>query len=174
MTILFNAGLSNTWANRVAAAALGAVLLASPGLAIAQAAPAAPAAPTATAAPAAKTAPSRMAPGAAIETRITALHSQLEITAAQESSWNAFAQVMRDNAKNTGALIVAREKKAKTMTAAEDVHAYQAIAQAHADDLAKLATAFDTLYATMSDAQKKNADHVFSRRPARATPPKAG
>ena len=56
------------------------------------------------------------------------------------------------------------------MTAPEDVHAYQAIAQAHADDLAKLATAFDSLYAAMSDAQKKNADQVFARRPTRQKP----
>ncbi len=167
MTILSNARTNSILA--AAAVVLGAVFLLQPTLATAQSAPASQAT-----SPAANPAPPTAAPATAVETRIKSLHDQLKITAAEAPQWNAFAQTMRDDAKTTGALIVDRERKAKTMTAPEDLHAYQAIAQAHAQGLAELSKSFDALYAVMSDAQKKNADRVFSRRPQRPVRAKAG
>jgi len=146
-----------------AAAMLGAVLFMLPAAALAQAAPPPPPA-------AAKAAP---APDR-IEARIKALHQQLGITAAQEPQWQAVADVMRDNAKSTGALIAQREANAKSMTAIDDLNAYAAIADAHAAGVKKLIPAFTALYATMSDAQKKNADAVFSHRPSHPHPKKPG
>ncbi len=143
-----------------AAAMLGAVLFMLPSAALAQAAP--PPAPAAKAMPA----PDR------VEARIKSLHKQLGITAAQESQWQAVAYAMRDNAKATGALIQQREANAKTMTAIDDLNAYAAIADAHAAGVKKLIPAFSALYATMSDAQKKNADAVFSHRPGPPHPKK--
>jgi hypothetical protein len=55
------------------------------------------------------------------------------------------------------------------MTAIEDVKSYAAIAEAHADGLKKFAPVFEALYASMSDAQKKNADTLFSSRDPMAT-----
>jgi periplasmic protein CpxP/Spy len=114
------------------------------------------------------------APANAVEQRIKSLHDQLQITADQEPQWNAVAEAMRDSAKATGALIAARAKKAKSMTAIEDLHSYRAIAKAHLDGIEKLSAAFEKLYAAMPDGQKKNADAVFSRRPTRPTAQKSG
>jgi periplasmic protein CpxP/Spy len=166
--------LSATRAAAIAALAIfaGATVAAQPLPAVAadlQLAQAATPAPKVSA-PAAK-------PAAAdpVETRIKSLHDQLKITAAEEPQWNAVAQSMRDNAKNTGALIAARTKKAKTMSAIDDLHSYRAILQAHLDGIDKLTTAFETLYSAMPDTQKKLADTVFARRPSRpAAAPKNG
>ena len=97
-----------------------------------------------------------------VEARIKSLHDRLKITAAQETQWAAVADAMRDNARTMDAAIQQRET-AKAMTAVDDLKAYQAIADAHAQGLQKLIPAFDALYASMSDDQKKNADAVFSR-----------
>jgi periplasmic protein CpxP/Spy len=145
-----------------AIAILAGVAMFVPGRAAAQAAPSAA---SAGAAPAAKPAAADV-----VEARIKSLHDQLKITAAEEPQWNAVAQAMRDSAKNTGALIAARAKKAKSMTAIDDLHSYRAILQAHLDSIDKLTNAFEGLYAAMPEAQKKIADAVFSRRPSRAKP----
>ena len=105
-----------------------------------------------------------------VESRITSLHAQLKITDAQEPQWNAFAQVMRDNAKTIDALVQARVQNAKSMTAIDDLRAYQGIADAHAEGLKKLIPAFEALYASMSDEQKKNADAVFGQMQRRQPP----
>jgi protein CpxP len=107
-----------------------------------------------------------------VEARITSLHAQLKITAAQEPQWNVFTQVMRDNAKTMDDLIRSRVQNAKTMTAVDDLRAYQGIADAHAEGLKKLIPAFEVLYASMSDEQKKNADAVFGRMQPRQPPTK--
>jgi periplasmic protein CpxP/Spy len=96
-----------------------------------------------------------------VETRITELHTKLMITPEQEESWNGVAQVMRDNAKTMEELIKARTEKAGTMSAVDDLKSYAEIADAHADGLKKFIPAFEPLYASMSDAQKKNADTLF-------------
>ncbi len=128
---------------------------------------AAPAPPNAPPPSMSKTAPDR------IEARIKSLHEQLKITPAQESQWAAVAQAMRDSAHQMQTLIQQRAQNVKTMTAIDDLHSYQAIAQAHLEGLNKLVPAFETLYASMSDAQKKNADSVFQHKP-RGAPKKSG
>ena len=163
--------LSATRAAAIAAITIfvGAALSAQPSVAanlqLAQAATPAPSAK----APAAKPAAAVADP---VEARIKSLHDQLKITAAEEAQWNPVAQAMRDNAKATGALITDRTKKAKTLTAIDDLHSYRAILQAHLDGIDKLTTAFQALYSAMPDAQKKIADTVFARRPSRPQPPK--
>jgi hypothetical protein len=144
-----------------AATILGAVLFILPADAVAQASP-----PTA---PAAKSAPANH-----VEARIGSLHDALRITSAQEPQWQAVAEVMRDNAKTTGALIKERVAKAKTMTAVDDLHSYEAIADAHAAGLKTLTATFETLYASLSDAQKKSADAEFRRRAPRSPQKKSG
>ena len=149
-----------------AATIFGAVLLILPSAASAQASPA-PAPPPASAAKAAPVHPR-------VEARIKSLHAALHITAAQEPQWQAVADVMRNNATTTGALIQERAAKAKTMTAVDDLQSYEAITEAHAAGVKKLASAFETLYASLSDEQKKDADAAFRRRPHASRPKKSG
>ena len=96
-----------------------------------------------------------------VERHITRLHTQLQITPAQQAQWDQFAQVMRDNAQNMNQTIEERGTGFASMNAAENMQSYAKIAQQHADDTQKLATAFQALYASLSDDQKKNADTVF-------------
>ena len=156
MTLHLTSRLSGAFA---AATILGAALFMLPAAALAQAAPAP--------APAAKAAPAYPH----VEARIKSLHDALHITAAEEPQWQAVADVMRDNAQTTGALIKERAAKAKTMTALDDLQSYEAITDAHAAGVKKLTAAFETFYASLSDAQKKDADAAFRLRP-RPTRPK--
>ena len=95
-----------------------------------------------------------------VEDRIAYLHSQLKITPAQESQWNAFAHVMRSNGETMGRLFQER-KAAGNLSAIDDMKQYAAIAQAHADGMKKLVDAFDPLYSSFSPEQKKLADTTF-------------
>jgi hypothetical protein len=98
-----------------------------------------------------------------VEQRIKSLHAQLKITQAEEPQWDAVAQVMRDNANSVGSLVEQRKAQAGQMTAVDDLKSYEAITDAHADGLKKLIPAFEQLYNTMSDDQKKTADTIFRR-----------
>lgn len=99
-----------------------------------------------------------------VEQHINRLHAQLQITAAQQPQWDQFAQVMRDNAKEMDQLLAQRAAGLASMNAVENMQSYAQIAQQHAQDTQKLATAFQTLYGDFSDSQKKNADTVFRER----------
>ncbi len=98
-----------------------------------------------------------------VEARIKDMHAKLKITKAQEDQWTKVAQVMRDNAKTMDALTQARFDKAKTknMTAIDDLKSYGEITGAHEDGIKKFTPVFTTLYNSMSDAQKKEADALF-------------
>jgi len=107
-----------------------------------------------------------------VEARIADLHKRLQITADQEAKWKQVADVMRQNAQEVEAAIKDRAQNMKTMTAVDDLKSYEKIAAVHEDGMKRLIPAFQALYDSMSDAQKKNADSVFraqQRRAARAT-----
>jgi protein CpxP len=99
-----------------------------------------------------------------VEARITELHAKLHITQAQEDLWKNVTQVMRDNAQTLDALTKARSAHAQTMTAVDDFKSYSDIAEAHAEGIKKFIPVFGELYASMSDAQKQNADTLFRHR----------
>jgi periplasmic protein CpxP/Spy len=104
-----------------------------------------------------------------VEDRINYLHSQLKITSAQESQWNTFADVMRNNGETMGKLFEAR--KANTnMSALDDMKSYADITQAHADGTKKLVDAFEPLYNSFSPDQKKLADQTFRHQPGEGGP----
>lgn len=151
----------------------GVVLAASlvPSIGSAQsAAPAAqspPAAAPATPAPA-----SSAATQAAVDQRIRMLQSQLGITEAQMPLWSAFAQAMRDNAASTDALFTQRAAGVSAMSATDNMHSYAQIARAYADNTERLATAFDSLYASLSDTQKQAADTLFRQQATAAAQPR--
>jgi len=99
-----------------------------------------------------------------IEQRITQLHGELKITSDQESKWNSVAQAMRDNAANLDKLVAqSRQASAANKTAIDDLEANQQFVQAHLDGLKNFTSSFKTLYDSMSDQQKKNADQVFAK-----------
>ena len=99
-----------------------------------------------------------------VEQRITQLHAELKVTPDQESKWNSVAQAMRDNAANMDKLVAEkRQVGPQNMTAVDDLKTYQEFTQAHLDGIKNLTSAFSTLYGSMSDQQKKNADEVFAK-----------
>jgi hypothetical protein len=102
-----------------------------------------------------------------VEAHIKKLHTELNITPAQEDLWKKVAQVMRDNEAAMDALHKSRAEQRTTMTAVADVKSYAAIADAHADGLKKFVSVFESLYNSMSDEQKQNADKMFSPRSSR-------
>ncbi len=96
-----------------------------------------------------------------VERRIAGLQRRLKITPEEQPQWDAFAAVMRQNAAHIEALQRDRSEKVGTMNAAEDMRSYADVARAHADDVQRLAAAFDTLYAAMTPEQKAAADRTF-------------
>jgi protein CpxP len=164
--------IKSTCYSTALAAALLLPALALPVGAFAQTQP--PAAGAAAAPRAKASARASMSPEQRVERHITQLHAQLRITPEQQTQWDQFAQVMRDNAKSMDQALQQRAAGFGTMNAVDDMQSYAQIAQQHAQDTQKLATAFQTLYASMSDDQKKNADAVFQERTARAAQHKKG
>ena len=151
--------------------AIAALLLPSVGFAQT----AAPAPPTAApvAAPSSSSPAPSAATQAAVDQRIRTLQSQLGITEAQMPLWTAFAQAMRENAAATDALFTQRAGAVATMNAPDNMHSYAQIARAYADNTERLATAFDSLYASLSDTQKQAADTLFRQQATAAAQPKA-
>ena len=130
-----------------------------------------------TAAPAGTSAPAMAAAQGAgkasheqrVEERIKYLHTQLKITSAQESQWNAFADVMRSNGETMGKLFEARHAN-PNVSALDDMKQYAEITQAHADGTKKLVDAFEPLYNSFSPEQKKLADTTFRRQSPEGRP----
>jgi len=113
-----------------------------------------------------------------VEARIKQLHAQLKITPDQEDQWNAFAKVMRENAKTMQSQAEERQQNLGTMSAMDDLNSYEQITETHAEALKKLIPEFQTLYDAMSPDQQRNADAVFRRysreMAARETMPTSG
>lgn len=153
-------------ARRLLVAASAAALLAMPAMAQTGA--------TSTGAPAAATPPAAVAPPhaaahtpAAVERRVQQLHTQLRITPQEQSQWDAFAQTMRQNADNMRTAIDQRGSQMDTMDAAQNMQSYAQLAQVHAQDMQQMASAFQTLYQSMSPEQRQNADQLFRARDQR-------
>jgi hypothetical protein len=96
-----------------------------------------------------------------VEQRIADLHETLKITPAQDAIFNAFGQVMLDNAQAMQAIMEKSSEGAATRTAEETLKRYVTVAKAHAENVEKLSVAFDTLYAALSPDQKAVADETF-------------
>ncbi len=110
---------------------------------------------------AAKTAEQRVE---SLDDRIASLHTRLQITPAEETDWNAVAQVMRDNEARMQGMIAARKAEPPHhVDALEDLRTYERFTQAHVDGLKLLRSSFETLYMTMPDSQKLVADDVVRK-----------
>lgn len=98
---------------------------------------------------------------AKVEERISDMHATLHITKAEEPQWDAFAQVMMDNAQTMDNLLSTNASKAESQNAQQMMQSYAAIAEQHAQDMQKLSAAFDKVYASLSPEQQKAADEMF-------------
>lgn len=96
-----------------------------------------------------------------IEERITDLHVKLGILPAQQPQWDQFTQVMRDNARDTDQTFRRRVESMPAMTAMQNMQSYADVAMTHAQDVQKLVPAFQALYESMSETQKRTTDQVF-------------
>ena len=107
-------------------------------------------------------APNQESPGPeAVEARIRELHSKLHITAAQDKQWNDLTEVMRDNARAMVAVEKKRSIEAQSMNAVDVVKSYETVIEAHEEGMKHFIPAFEALYDSMSDSQKKVADSMF-------------
>lgn len=103
-----------------------------------------------------------------VERRITDLHSRLQITPQQSQQWDQFTQVMRDNAREMDQIYRQRAEKLGSMSAVDNMQSYAQIEQQRAQEVQKLVPAFQTLYASLSDQQKRTADQMFRTYAAKA------
>jgi hypothetical protein len=105
--------------------------------------------------------PASMSMANRVETRIKTLHDKLKISSDQEEDWGKVAAAMRANETSFKAMVDERESNSSGMTAVDDLKSYQNLMQAYADNAQKVLDAFEPLYDSMSDGQKKEADALF-------------
>jgi periplasmic protein CpxP/Spy len=137
--------------------ALASALLASGVILAAAAAPAEDT--NSSAAPNGQTAQSPAADPTAA--RIKYLHDRLRITAEQEELWDRVSQAIRDNAQNLAPLLKERRRATTSGSAPEVLHVYEALGEAQLDSQRKIVAAFEPLYASLSESQKKIADAII-------------
>jgi protein CpxP len=160
---------------RIPAALVAAALMLPPVAAMAQAPVPSPAAPPSAPVTAAAAALPKDA-GVRLDQHNKQLHDQLGITPAQQPQWDQFIAVTRSNALAMHQAFADRGDKLGTLNAADNMQSYADLAKVHADNMAKAAAAFGTLYAALSPEQKQTADAIFRNRAekqaAKATPKK--
>jgi len=94
-----------------------------------------------------------------VEGRLAFLKTELKITPAQEPQWAKFADVIRANAQGAQAGMHAMmQAGAKAATAPEVLARHEKMLTAKLESVRALKAAFDPLYASLSDEQKKSAD----------------
>ena len=149
----------------LASAAIAALLM-LPAAALAQSAqaPAAPATPPAVSGGAPPMASHTVQGGSAeqrVEEHIKQLRTQLRITSAEQPQWEQFANVMRENARAMDQVFAQRMQQYPTMNALQNMQSYERVAEAHAQHVQRLVTAFVSLYNAMPEQQKQLTDQVF-------------
>jgi periplasmic protein CpxP/Spy len=95
-----------------------------------------------------------------IESHISEVKNQLEISNAQSAQWDAFCRVERENA--VAVAIALKERDAmKSGTAIDELKSYARITQTRATSVQRMIPVFQALYDSMTPHQKKNADQVL-------------
>ena len=95
-----------------------------------------------------------------IERQIGDLRRRLNITPAQQGQFDAFAQAMRQNAQDMTAL-AQQVQQNRNRNAVEDLRVAARFAEAEAEGLKRLVPAFQALYDSLSEQQKRIADQAF-------------
>lgn len=94
-----------------------------------------------------------------VEGRIAFLKTELKITDAQSETWNAFADVLRNNSKKLGELRASMDPQALLV----DRLAWQEKwLTARAEDTRAIRNAYTDLAARLSDEQKKSAEQLLA------------
>jgi len=98
-----------------------------------------------------------------IEGKLAFLKTELKITPAQETQWEHFASVLRENAtKAEQAMSQARANRAKTTSAIQRLQMRASMEDARAAAMHQVLDAAQPLYATFNDDQKKAADALLT------------
>jgi len=95
-----------------------------------------------------------------VEGRIAALKTELKITEAQAPQWLAFADALRGTAKSMEAMQGQMMKAAAPSPLSARLARQEETLSAHLASVKALKAAFDPLYASFSDEQKKVADGI--------------
>jgi hypothetical protein len=98
-------------------------------------------------------------PANPIDKQIAELQKRLAITDAQKPQFDAFTQIVRQNAQTIDQLVQQEQKAAHN--AVDDLRSSVKIAQEEADGLKRLLPAMEALYASLSDQQKRTADQLL-------------
>ena len=97
-----------------------------------------------------------------VEGRLAFLKTELKITPAQEPQWTRFADTVRSTAKNAqGAMPPMMQGGAQAPTAPDRLGRYEKTLTSRLETVRALKAAFDPLYTSLSDEQKKAADELL-------------
>ncbi len=96
-----------------------------------------------------------------VEGRIAYLKAELKIDDAQAGPWNAFADVMRANAKSMGEMHAQMMQPGNTSTLPQRVDMHEKMMTAHLDMQRKFQAVVKPLYAALNDQQKQVADALI-------------
>ena len=107
-----------------------------------------------------------------IDGQIADLQKKLRITPAQQPQFDAFAQVMRQNAQAMDA-VMRQQEQSRGTTAVDELRASAQLAEAEAEGLKRLLPALQSLYDGLPDQQKRLADSVLGQPAQGSEPPKA-
>jgi hypothetical protein len=110
--------------------------------------------------PGAKAKPAPAGPRDEVEQEITELRDRLHITPAQQQQFDAFAETLRKNAQELDALMHEKGQKPNA-NAVDDMRFYLQFTEAQAEGLKRLLPAFQALYDSLTDQQKRAADAVM-------------
>jgi hypothetical protein len=102
------------------------------------------------------------AQGNEVERQIADLQKKLRITPAQQPLFDAFAQIMRQNAQAMDSVMRQQEHKSGA-TAVDDLRASAQLAEAEAEGLKRLLPALQSLYDSLPDPQKRLADAAMGQ-----------
>jgi hypothetical protein len=101
-----------------------------------------------------------------VEGRLAFLKAELKITSAQEPQWSKFADAFRSVAKSAQGMHQQMMGGGQTtggqaVAAPQRLDRYEKMLTARLDAVRTIKAAFDPLYASLSDEQKKTADDLF-------------
>lgn len=99
-----------------------------------------------------------------VEGRIAFLRTELKITDAQSSAWNAFADALRANAKSLGEVRASMMSQASgaQQSLADRVALQEKWLAARLEGTRAIKSALTTLVSTLSDDQKRSADELLA------------
>ncbi|TWA96177.1 Spy/CpxP family protein refolding chaperone [Bradyrhizobium stylosanthis] len=100
-----------------------------------------------------------------VEGRIAFLKTELKITDAQQSAWNAFADALRSNAKTLAGMrdsMMMTQQAARSPNLVEKLTIQEKWLEARLDGTRAMKSALSNLVGTFSEEQKKSADDLLA------------